>query len=84
MRILHYYKDTITVTRNGDQSIILSYRVGHVTKVVTSILHPNITADTIIKYCKALGIKRLYLDYNSNLFETLSLQQDIQVFYKAI
>jgi hypothetical protein len=84
MRVLVYHKDTITVTRNNRQMIILSYTVDQVTKIVTSILYPNIKANTLVKLCKALNITRIYLDYNSDLYQTLSTYKDIQVFYKSI
>lgn len=84
MRVLVYHKDTITVTRNNLEMIILSYTVDQVTKIVTSILYPNIKANTLVKLCKALNITRVYLDYNSDLYETLSTYKDIQVFYKSI
>lgn len=54
MRVLVYHKDTITVTRNNLEMIILSYTVDQVTKIVTSILYPNIKANTLVNYVKLL------------------------------
>lgn len=82
MYILHFSHDTITIKEKNNPTVLFSYNLKHDALDASMLEYLDCTVILLLNLCKEHKVTRIYLDYNSSLYQSLSELSDIEVFYR--
>jgi hypothetical protein len=82
MRIIQFTNDTITIKEKNTQTVLFSYNLKQDALDVSLLDYLDCKVILLLNLCKEHKVTRIYLDYNSSLYQSLSELSDIEVFYR--